>query len=145
MRFLVDARFLFHPSPCLSALATSGRALGLLSNRPHRYPASSSSTTSSPANSAFAVRMTQVGKDGSSTDAEFSLDDLLKFLRKEKLALPPRDLKIFFRSNLEAAAATCVMARPKSKCFLLELEHIKLICLNDKCLVLHPDLPIVRY
>ena len=88
--------------------------------------------------------MTQVHKDGSSTDARFSLDDLIDFLRREKLTLPPRDLKIFFRTNLEAAASNCVMARPQAQCFLLELEHIKLICLHDKCLILHPDIPIVR-
>ena len=97
-----------------------------------------------PPSPAFNVRMTQVSKDGSSSDADFSLDDLLTTLRREKLPLPPRDLKIFFRSNLEAAASTCVMPRPKAKCFLLELEHIKLICLSDKCLVLHPDQPVIR-
>ena len=93
----------------------------------------------------FSVQMTQVSKDGSFVDEDYTLEELMKALRREELSLPPRDLKIFFRSNLEAAASTCVMPRPKAKCFLLELEHIKLICLSNKCLVLHPEQPVVRW
>ena len=29
--------------------------------------------------------------------------------------------------------------RPSSRCFLFEMEHIKLVCFSDKCLILNPD------
>ena len=31
------------------------------------------------------------------------------------------------------------MTRPSSRCFLFEMEHIKLVCFSDKCLILNPD------
>lgn len=30
-------------------------------------------------------------------------------------------------------------SRPSSRCFLFEMEHIKLVCFSDKCLILNPD------
>ena len=32
-----------------------------------------------------------------------------------------------------------IMSRPSSRCFLFEMEHIKLVCFSDKCLILNPD------
>lgn len=32
-----------------------------------------------------------------------------------------------------------LMPRPSSNCYILEMEHIKLICLTDKCIILNPD------
>ena len=153
MRLFADARFLVPSASGLisfsfSAFRSTSFSLpssfacsrNFVTNGRNHSSDDASSTTST----AFTVLMAQVHKDGSSKVSDYSLDELLGFLRREKLTLPPRDLKIFFRSNLEAAASTCVMARPKAKCFLLELEHLKVICLHDKCLVLHPDAPVVR-
>ena len=32
-----------------------------------------------------------------------------------------------------------LLPRPSSNCYILEMEHIKLICLSGKCLILNPD------
>ena len=32
-----------------------------------------------------------------------------------------------------------IKSRPSSRCFLFEMEHIKLVCFKDKCLILNPD------
>ena len=64
-----------------------------------------------------------------------------------------RDLKIFspFHSMslldepcahvkvIETKKHPSIMVRPSAKCFLLELEHIKLLCKNDRCIIFHPE------
>ena len=32
-----------------------------------------------------------------------------------------------------------LLPRPSSNCYILEMEHIKLICLAEKCIILNPD------
>ena len=40
---------------------------------------------------------------------------------------------------LFASRHPALLPRPSSNCYILEMEHIKLICLSDKCLILNPD------
>merc|ERR1719412_636637 len=75
-------------------------------------------------------------------------------LKKFKARMPIRDLKIFFRhishSQVNLARDNdhmkvyggpkhpAILVRPSAGCFLLELEHIKLLCTSSRCIILHP-------
>ena len=92
------------------------------------------------------LHLTELQQCGATSESHFNLDEMSTALKNDafNLGLPPRDLKIFFRSHLESKSSNAVLARPDSKCFLLELEHIKLICFANKCLILNPDHRVVR-
>ena len=32
-----------------------------------------------------------------------------------------------------------IMPRPSAKCFIFEMEHIKLICFSDRCIIINPE------
>ena len=56
----------------------------------------------------------------------------------------PFDLSIFIKDKddflkvIEEPKHPAILARPSAKCFLLELEHIKLLCKRNSCMVLLP-------
>jgi len=158
MSFLSEAYILLHhfpsfhglASPLISSLLTCSSHVNCSGIR----RASSGSTTknlvswvrnASSTSTPFTVQLAEVRKDGSTLQHEHSLVELSAPLRHERLMLPPRDLKIFFRSDLEAVSSNGLMPRPAAKCYLLELEHIKVVCLADKCFVLHPENTSVQH
>jgi len=56
--------------------------------------------------------------------------------------LPFRDLRMLLKSTdfaTSKARHPSLLPRPSSRCFLFEMEHIKLVCFSDKCLILNPD------
>jgi len=82
--------------------------------------------------------------------------------RKKGPRLPVRDFQMFFpsisrqypgaasggnginfftlnRSQSHGQMSARILPRISSNCFLLEIEHIKMLCQHDKCLILHPD------
>jgi len=40
---------------------------------------------------------------------------------------------------LMKARRPALLPRPSSQCFILEMEHIRLICFSDKCIILNPE------
>ena len=70
--------------------------------------------------------------------------------------LPVRDFQMFFReisrrnqlktplhnhypNDNTKYKVPSILPRIAANCFLLELEHIKLLCQSDKCIVMHPN------
>ena len=68
--------------------------------------------------------------------------------------MPIRDLKLFspfdtinvlqdpddqVKKLFEGPKHPSIMPRPSAKCFILELEHIKLLCKSDRCIIFHPE------
>ena len=52
-----------------------------------------------------------------------------------------RDLRMLLKSSaaLSKARHPAIMPRPSSKCFILEMENIKLLCFSEKCLIINPE------
>ena len=75
-------------------------------------------------------------------------------LKKCAARMPVHDLRIFFRHITHSQVNLghdsdhikvyggpkypAILPRPSAGCFLLELEHIKLICTTSRCIILHP-------
>jgi len=92
------------------------------------------------------LQLTEFHKCGHIQHSQYTLDELVTSLKEDtfNLNLPRRDLKIFFRTHLEAKNSNSVLVRPDSRCFLLELDHLKLICFPEKCIVLNADNRVVK-
>ena len=52
-----------------------------------------------------------------------------------------RDLRMLLKSSaaLSKARHPAILPRPSSKCFILEMENIKLLCFSEKCLTINPE------
>ena len=52
-----------------------------------------------------------------------------------------RDLRMLLKSSaaLSKARHPAILPRPSSKCFILEMENIKLLCFREKCLIINPE------
>ena len=92
------------------------------------------------------LHMTELQRCGKTTETSYTLGELTALLQEDRfnLRIPPRDLKIFFRTELQSKTGNSILVRPDSKCFLLELEQLKIICFPDKCLVLNSTNRVVK-
>ena len=52
-----------------------------------------------------------------------------------------RDLRLLLKpaNTFNQARHPALLPRPSSSCFIFDMEHIKLLCFKDKCLILNPD------
>lgn len=52
-----------------------------------------------------------------------------------------RDLRMILKSATSAARSRhpLIMPRPSSKCFIFEMETVKIICFSEKCFILNPE------
>eukprot|EP00092_Neocalanus_flemingeri_P002018 GFUD01002151.1.p1 GENE.GFUD01002151.1~~GFUD01002151.1.p1 ORF type:complete len:420 (-),score=120.15 GFUD01002151.1:146-1405(-) len=54
--------------------------------------------------------------------------------------LPARDLKLLLRScDPGRVQHPTILPRPDSKCFIFLIEHVKMICFIDRCIILTPE------
>ena len=81
----------------------------------------------------------EVRSNGEHEIKKLAREDLLRSLVEYKL--PLRDLKMLLRAPdfLERSRFPAILSRPTSKCFILEIEHIKLVCFREKCLIFNPE------
>ena len=58
-----------------------------------------------------------------------------------------RDLRMLLKSSaaLSKARHPAILPRPSSKCFILEMENIKLLCFSEKCLIINPEERATQY
>ena len=83
-----------------------------------------------------------------------SIDGVVNQVVNHKRArMPIRDFKMFSPLDtinliddennvvkvIERKKHPAIMPRPSAKCFLLELEEIKIFCKNNECLIFHPE------
>lgn len=55
--------------------------------------------------------------------------------------LPLRDLRMLVKTAdpSHRSRFPALLPRPSSKCYIFEIEHIKLICFSDRCLIFNPE------
>ena len=62
---------------------------------------------------------------------------LLSSIKKHKLSL--RDQRTILRLTDLKQSMAILLPRPSSQCFIFDMEHIKLICFKDHCLILNSE------
>ena len=85
------------------------------------------------------IRMLEIKKNGDCEQKSLTQNEFLSSISDSKL--PFRDLRMIIKSSqtLGKARHPALLPRPSSQCYIFEMEHIKLLCFSDKCLVLNPD------
>jgi len=89
------------------------------------------------------IQVMELSKSGECDRMSLTQDKFINSLSGCKL--PFRDLRMLLKSTDTASAKQSkarhpfILPRPSSGCFLFEMEHIKLVCFSDKCLILNPD------
>jgi len=85
------------------------------------------------------LHIIEIKSTGESEEKQLKNHDFLQTFSEKRL--PFRDLRMILkcpdRGGLTRHPA--LLPRPSSNCYILEMEHIKLICLPDKCIILNPD------
>ena len=77
-------------------------------------------------------------KSGDYETQHLSEDGLLSLLKVHNL--PSRDLKLLLRCSAPGRVQhPAILPRPSSKCVIFLIEHIKMICFTDQCIILTPD------
>lgn len=88
------------------------------------------------------VSLAEIRSSGEMTDFNISLETFLQSLPKK---LPLRDVRLLLRpSTSNVARMPALLPRPSADCFILDIEHIRLLCYTDKVLVFSPDREITR-
>jgi len=82
------------------------------------------------------IQVMELSKSGERRRMTVKQDKLINSLSDYKL--PFRDLRMLLKST-DTARHPYILPRPSSHCFLFAMEHIKLVCFSDKCLILNPD------
>jgi len=85
------------------------------------------------------IRILEIRNSGDCEHKSLSQNEFLSSISDNKL--PFRDLRMIIKSSqtLSKARHPALLPRPSSQCYIFEMEHIKLLCFSDKCLVLNPD------
>jgi Mg2+ and Co2+ transporter CorA len=118
---------------------------------------------------AVPIRVIEIDKLGNSEEKYVTIESLAKEVRSEEKLndekldgkssnnfrprMSIRDLKMFSPFDamnsihdpidqfkvMEGPKRPAIIARPSAKCFLLELDTLKLFCKSDRCTILHPS------
>ena len=85
------------------------------------------------------IRLLEIKRNGDCEQKSLTQNEFLSSISESKL--PFRDLRMIIKSSqtLCKARHPALLPRPSSQCYIFEMEHIKLLCFSDKCLVLNPD------
>lgn len=83
------------------------------------------------------IPMFEVLADGQVSLLQQKMQDIAQI--KNQSNLPIRDMRMFYQSKILQESLPLILARPSSHCFLLSLEHIRLFCQKDRCLILSPE------
>ena len=76
---------------------------------------------------------------GESELMKMTKEDFIKSL--DECNLPLRDLRKLLKAvrSLTRSRFPVLLPRPSSKCYILEIEHLKLVCFKEKCLIFNPE------
>ena len=88
---------------------------------------------------AESIRILEMHRTGDMDHKTLSRDEFLSLLGD--CNLPFRDLRMLLKScpSVSKSRHPCIMPRPSSRCYILEIETVKLICFSEKCLILNPE------
>lgn len=74
---------------------------------------------------------------GHQTNMNLSEEEFLSMLKEYKLS--SRDLKLLLRSSAPGRVQhPAILPRPESDCIIFLVEHVKMICFIDQCIILTP-------
>ena len=75
------------------------------------------------------INMTEVNMTGATQLRSLTKDDFVESLKE--LKLPLRDLRMLVKSaDSPRTKHFTISPRPASKCFILDIEHVKLLCVR---------------
>jgi len=85
------------------------------------------------------ISLLEVKRDGKHELRKMTRDSFIASLGECRL--PLRDLRMLLRTADPAHRSRfpALLPRPSSKCYILEIEHIKLVCFSDRCLIFNPE------
>ena len=76
------------------------------------------------------LSVVELAKSGTITQRLLSVENILQTIPKK---IPLRDLRLLLRkpsSNVKKMPA--LLPRPSSNCYILDIEHIRILCYSDK-------------
>ena len=81
----------------------------------------------------------ELSKDGDFHHKTMERSEFLSCLKEFKFSL--RDLTMILRlaETRRTRRQASLLLRPSSKCFIFDVENIKLLCFSDKCLIFNPE------
>lgn len=85
----------------------------------------------------FQVDVIHLKENGDFEKVTKAMSDLVQL--KNETNLPIRDMRMFFSDRHQGNLPPMILSRPSSQCYLLNLDHIKLLCQKHRCLIMHPE------
>jgi len=88
------------------------------------------------------ISVLEIRMSGENLTRHYSRDQFITSLSQYKL--PLRDLRMLLKPadtvsySGNRSKFPALLPRPSSKCYIFEMEHIKLICFSDRCLIFNP-------
>ena len=78
-------------------------------------------------------------KDGDCEHQDMTNHQFLSSVKKHKLSMRDQQMILKSTDSRECLTYPSLMPRPSSKCFIFDMEHIKLVCFKDECLILNVE------
>ena len=86
------------------------------------------------------INIAEISSQGDTVFKNITKDEFIESLSDHKLAL--RDLRMLLKTSTSPLRRTkypSLLPRASSKCFILEMENIRLLCFKDRCIVFNPE------
>jgi len=87
------------------------------------------------------VSFVEIGPGGEASTRQVTTESLLQSIPKK---LPLRDLRQLLQTSSAVKRLPALLPRPSSDCYILDIEHIRLLCYRDRCLLLEPGCPALQ-
>ena len=89
-----------------------------------------STTAMSPVSPGDLMPVVELARSGVVTEKQMSIENILQSAPKK---IPLRDLRMLVRqSSTNVKKIPALLPRPSSKCYILDMEHIRILCFQDK-------------
>ena len=85
------------------------------------------------------LSLLEIRNNGESELKKMTRDEFIETLGECRL--PLRDLRMLLKTVDSSGRSKfpALLPRPSSKCYIFEIEHIKLVCFSDRCLIFNPE------
>ena len=89
------------------------------------------------------MTVVQLSRSGGISEKQMSIENILQIVPKK---IPLRDLRMLVRhSSSNVKKIPSLLPRPSSSCYILDIEHIRILCFPDKVLWLFMSEWILRF
>ena len=84
------------------------------------------------------ISIMEIIPSGDTISKTLTKDELIESLQDHKL--PLRDLRMLLKTSTSLRAKyPALLPRPSSKCFIFDIENIRLLCFSDHCIIFNPE------